>query len=73
MPDLPGSPLVNSLLGVALCALLAAWSFRRHFSFARGYRHRRVNWMVVSLGFLALGFMLLIHAVNLAGFETGNR
>lgn len=73
MPDFTGSPLLQSLGGVAVCALLAAWSFRRHFSFGRGYRHRRVNWMVVSLAFLALGFMLLIHAVNLAGFETGSR
>lgn len=72
MPDTLDTPL-NVALAVLACAGAAALSFRRHFSFGQGYRHRRINWMVVCLAFVAVGFVLFVHLVNLAGVETGRR
>ena len=31
-----------------------------------------VPWMFIAFGLVATAFVLLIHMVNLAGFETGN-
>ena len=44
-------------------------AYRRHFRPV--LRYRRVNWMVVCLGAVAVAFVLVVHLVNLAGFETG--
>lgn len=47
------------------------------FCFWRAMRPRdslkpdMIPWMFISMGLLAGAFMLLVHIVNLLGFETG--
>jgi predicted Abi (CAAX) family protease len=63
--------LALTLGGLLICALGGVLTFRRHFIPGRNYR--RINWMVVCLAFVSVSFILLVHLVNIAGFETGNR
>ena len=71
LPELLSSRTATTALALAVCAAMAALAYHRHFTPARGFRHRKINWMVVCLAFVAVSFVLLVHLVNLAGFETG--
>lgn len=63
--------LLLTLAALAGCAVIAVLSFRRHFTPTD--RYRRINWMIVCLACVAVAFVLVVHIVNLAGFETGRR
>jgi len=71
MPDYMTQDLALTLGGLLFCGILAVLSFRRHFIPGRHYR--RINWMVICLACVAVAFVLIVHLVNIAGFETGNR
>ena len=60
-----------SLLGMLLCVVLGMIAFKRHFAKHDKLKPRMVPWMLIALACLSTGFMLVVHLVNLMGFETG--
>jgi len=50
---------------------LGIFSYRRHTREHNELAPRMVPWIIIALGCLATSFMVLIHLVNLLGFETG--
>jgi len=60
-----------SLLGLCVCALLGAIAFRRHFAVHDKLKPRMVPWMLIFLACVSTGMMIVVHLVNLMGFETG--
>jgi|GEM_PF-1142975 len=60
-----------SIIALALSVAVGMWSFHRHFTPGRGFQYRRMNWMVVCLFCISAAFVLIVHLVNIAGFETG--
>ena len=65
--------LILTLAGIAICAILAAIGIRLRFREITDIRPYRVPWMIIALVAIAFGFMLIVHLVNLFGFETGGR
>lgn len=65
--------LALTLLGLTVFASLAVIAFRNHFAEKSSIKPHRPPWMVISLGSIALSFMILVHLANILGFETGNR
>ena len=60
-----------SLLGLLACGLIGAIAFRRHFAKHDKLKPRMVPWMLIFLACIATGMMIVVHIVNLLGFETG--
>lgn len=60
-----------SLLALFICAVIAVISFQRHFAKHDKLKPRMVPWMLIFLACIATGMMVLVHLVNLMGFETG--
>ena len=67
----PEHDMAYTLLGLGICALLGIYGYMRNFKQHDNLRAPLIPWMIVSLACLATGFMLLVHLVNLLGFETG--
>lgn len=67
----PTQDLQYTLVALAFCAGLGILSFRRNFARHDEFKPRMVPWMIIALACLATNFMLIVHLVNLAGFETG--
>ncbi|MEM9600863.1 MAG: hypothetical protein AAF926_07565 [Pseudomonadota bacterium] len=65
--------LILTLSGIAICTVLAAVGIRLRFREKNDIRPYRMPWMIIALFAIALGFMLVVHLVNLFGFETGGR
>ena len=65
--------LILTLSGIAVCAVLAALGIRLRFRESTDIRPYRMPWMIIALVAIAVGFMLVVHLVNLFGFETGGR
>lgn len=65
------SDLLLSCIGVLICAAVSVLGYKQHFTPNLRLKPRLVPWMLISLATLATGFMLLVHVVNLLGFETG--
>jgi len=63
--------LQYSLLGLCACAIIGAIAFRRHFAVHDKLKPRMVPWMLIFLACIATGMMIVVHLVNLMGFETG--
>lgn len=63
--------LTYSLIGLACVVLLGVVAFRRHFAPHEKLKPRMVPWMIIALGCISTGFMIVVHLVNLMGFETG--
>jgi len=59
------------LVALGLCLLLGAYSFYRHQRVHFSLRPRMIPWAVISMGFIATGFMIGVHLINLAGYHTG--
>ena len=59
-----------SLLGLIFFAALGALSFNRHFAKHDKLKPRMVPWMLIFLACIATGMMIVVHLVNLMGFET---
>lgn len=60
-----------SLLGLLFCAALGAIAFKRHFAKHDKLKPRMVPWMLIFLACVSSGVMIVVHLVNLMGFETG--
>lgn len=60
-----------SLLGLFICVALGALSFQRHFAKHDKLKPRMVPWMLIFLACVSTGTMVVVHLVNLMGFETG--
>ncbi|NNC38469.1 MAG: hypothetical protein EX271_04555 [Acidimicrobiales bacterium] len=59
--------------GLAICLGLGLLSWKLHMRENNSVKPRMVPWIIIAMGCLATGFMLLVHLVNLFGFETGGR
>ncbi len=62
-----------TLIAMAVCAAITLFSLRRQFVEKTAIRPYRVPWMFIALVAIATAVMLLVHLVNLFGFETGRR
>jgi hypothetical protein len=69
----PQLDFILTLSGIALCAVLAFFGIRLRFREKTDIRPYRMPWMIIALVAIAVGFMLVVHLVNLFGFETGGR
>lgn len=49
------------------------FGFNRQLGKNRDLRPRKVPWIFLGMAAFATAFMVLVHIVNLLGFETGNR
>ena len=67
----PSTDLSLTLIGIAVCAGLALLGFRGRFREKTDIRAYRMPWMPIALLAIAVGFMLVVHLVNIFGFETG--
>ena len=67
----PSTDLTLTLIGLAVCSGLAVAGLKGRFREKDDIRAYRVPWMPIALLAISVGFMLVVHLVNLAGFETG--
>jgi tellurite resistance protein TehA-like permease len=49
------------------------FGFNRQLGKNRDLRPRRIPWIFLAMAAFATAFMVLVHIVNLLGFETGTR
>lgn len=75
--ELMDTPMSEDLLlsGLAFLGLVGfgVFGFNRQLGKNRDLTPRRVPWIFLGLAAFATAFMVLVHIVNLFGFETGNR
>jgi len=64
--------LISSLIFLALIGF-GVFGFNRQLGKNRDLRPRRIPWIFLAMAAFATAFMVLVHIVNLLGFETGNR
>ncbi len=67
----PTQDLYLTLGGILFCAVLGLFSFRRHFKKRETLKAPFVPWIIPAMGSIATAFMLMVHLVNLMGWETG--
>ena len=65
--------LLLSLLAFFALVGFGLFGFNRQLGKNRDLKPRRVPWIFLSMAAFATAFMVLVHFVNLLGFETGNR
>ena len=65
------NPIVMTTLVLLGTVSLGIFSYRRHTREHNELAPRMVPWIIIALGCLATSFTVLIHLVNLLGFETG--
>ncbi len=65
--------LLLTLFALAVFAGIGVFSFRKHFAEHNELTPRMVPWMFISLACIATIFMLVVHLVNLFGWETGRK
>ena len=63
--------LLISFIALAVCIGLVILGFRENFKEKTEFRSIRPPWMIIALAAISVGFMILVHVVNLLGFETG--
>ena len=63
--------LLISFIALAICIGLVTLGFRENFKEKTEFRSIRPPWMIIALAAISVGFMILVHIVNLLGFETG--
>jgi len=64
--------LISILIFLALIGF-GFFGFNRQLGKNRDLRPRRIPWIFLAMAAFATAFMVLVHIVNLLGFETGNR
>lgn len=69
----PNIDLILTLSGIVICAGLAFTGIRLRFREKTNIRPYRMPWMIIALVAIAVAFMLVVHLVNIFGFETGGR
>jgi len=63
-----------TLTGLTICIIVGVFSFLRHFRKRETLKAAPVvPWIIPALAALAMGFMLMVHLVNLMGIETGGK
>ena len=67
----PQTDLILTLIGIVVCAGLALAGIRGRFKEKTDIRPYRMPWMPIALLAISVGFMLVVHLANIAGFETG--
>jgi len=67
----PAQDMKYTLIALVVVALLGAVCFQRHFAPHDKPKPRMVPWMMIFLACIATGMTLIVHLVNLLGFETG--
>lgn len=72
MPEL-NTDYILTISGLALCVGLGLLSWKLHTRENNSVRPRMVPWIIIAMGCLATSFMLVVHLINLFGFETGGR
>ena len=65
--------LLISVIALLICAGIAVLGFRQNFKEKTEFRRVRPPWMIIALAAISIGFIVIVHIVNLLGFETGNR
>jgi len=65
--------LLISIFALLICAAIAVLGFKQNFKEKTEFRRVRPPWMPIALAAISVGFMVIVHIVNLLGFETGNR
>ncbi|RKQ69148.1 hypothetical protein DES40_1935 [Litorimonas taeanensis] len=65
------SDLTLTIIALIFLAGLAIIALRNHFAEKPSIKPHRAPWMIICLGSIATGFMVIVHLVNLMGFETG--
>ncbi len=65
--------ILYAFLALGACVALGLFSYNRHTREHNELAPRMVPWIMIAMGSLATCFMLIVHLVNLFGFETGNR
>lgn len=65
--------IIYTFTGLIACVALGLFSYNRHTREHNKLSPRMIPWIVIAMGSLATSFMLVVHLVNLFGFETGNR
>lgn len=63
--------LTLTFIALLILLIIGALSFRNHFAEKPSIKPHRLPWMIICLGCIATAFMVLVHLVNLMGFETG--
>jgi hypothetical protein len=72
LPEI-NTDLIVTVSGLFICAIVAVISYRLHTRENNTVKPRMIPWIIIAIGCVATGFMLLVHLVNLFGFETGGR
>jgi len=72
MPEL-STDFYLTISGLAICAGVGFLSWKQHTRENNTLKPRMMPWRFIAMGCLATGFMLIVHLVNLFGFETGGR
>ena len=65
--------LLISVFALLICVAIAVLGFKQNFKEKTEFRRVRPPWMPIALAAISVGFMVIVHIVNLLGFETGNR
>lgn len=63
--------LLISFFALAVCAGLATLFFRQNFKEKTEFRRVRPPWGFMAIAAISFGFIILVHIINLFGFETG--
>lgn len=65
------SEIIYALIALAACVGLGLFSYNRHNREHNELSPRMIPWILIAMACLATCFMLIVHVVNLFGFETG--
>jgi len=65
--------ILYTSLGLLACLGLGALSYHLHTREHNKLAPRMVPWIIITMACVATSFMLIIHLLNLFGFETGRR
>ena len=58
--------LLISFIALAICIGLVILGFRENFKEKTEFRSIRPPWMIIALAAISVGFMILVHIVNLS-------
>ena len=67
----PTTDLILSLVTLVICVIFIFIGIRGRFAEKTNIRPYRMPWMIIALIAIALAFMVVVHLVNLMGFDTG--
>jgi amino acid transporter len=65
--------ILYTMFALAACLGFGFFSYHRHTREHNSVKPRLIPWIIIAIACLATSFMLIVHLVNLFGFETGHR